>query len=29
MGGMLGNEPFSQQTVIFDVKGGRFGVVPQ
>jgi hypothetical protein len=27
MGGMLGNEPFSQQTVIFDVKGGRFGVV--
>ena len=27
MGGMLGNEPFVQQTVIFDVKGGRFGVV--
>ena len=27
MGGMLSNEVFAQQTVIFDVKGGRFGVV--
>lgn len=27
MGGMLGNAPFSQQTIILDVKGGRFGVV--
>lgn len=27
MGGMLGNEPFTQHTVILDVKGGRFGVV--
>ncbi|GGG39540.1 hypothetical protein [Hymenobacter glacieicola] len=29
MGGMLGNEPFSQQTIILDVPGGRFGVVRQ
>jgi len=28
LGGMLGNEPFTQQTIILDVKGGRFGVVP-
>ena len=27
MGGMLGNEPFVQHTIILDVKGGRFGVV--
>jgi hypothetical protein len=27
MGGMLGNAPFSQQTIILDVKNGRFGVV--
>ena len=27
MGGMLGNEPFTQHTMILDVKGGRFGVV--
>jgi hypothetical protein len=27
MGGMLGNEVFSQHTLILDVKGGRFGVV--
>ncbi|MBF9236195.1 hypothetical protein I2I05_02190 [Hymenobacter sp. BT683] len=27
MGGMLGNEPFSDHTVIFDVRGGRFGLV--
>jgi hypothetical protein len=28
MGGMLGNEAFSQHTLILDVKGGRFGLVP-
>lgn len=27
MGGMLGNTPFDQQTIILDVKNGRFGVV--
>ncbi|MCI1188946.1 hypothetical protein MON38_16100 [Hymenobacter sp. DH14] len=27
MGGMLGNAPFSQQTIILDAKNGRFGVV--
>ncbi|WP_143080140.1 hypothetical protein [Hymenobacter arizonensis] len=27
MGGMLGNEPFRQHTVIMDVRGERFGVV--
>lgn len=27
MEGMLGNEPFSQRMVIFDVRGGRFGLV--
>ncbi|HEX8329598.1 MAG TPA: hypothetical protein VF629_18820 [Hymenobacter sp.] len=27
MGGMLGNEVFTQRTVIFDVAGGRFGMV--
>lgn len=27
MGGMLGNAPFSQRTVVLDVEGGRFGVV--
>lgn len=27
MGGMLGNEPFSGHTVLFDVAGGRFGLV--
>jgi hypothetical protein len=27
MGGMLGNEPFSGHTVIFDVAGRRFGLV--
>lgn len=28
MGGMLGNEPFSQQTVILDAAGQRFGIIP-
>lgn len=27
MGGMLGNAPFNQQTIILDVKNGRFGLV--
>ncbi|MDF7811358.1 hypothetical protein [Hymenobacter sp. YC55] len=27
LGGMLGNEPFVEHTVILDVAGGRFGVV--
>ena len=27
MGGMLGNEPFVDHTVVLDVPGGRFGVV--
>ena len=27
MGGMLGNAPFSQHTIILDAKAGRFGVV--
>jgi hypothetical protein len=27
MGGLLGNEPFSQRTIVLDVAGGRFGVV--
>ncbi|MDB5236212.1 MAG: hypothetical protein JWR44_3205 [Hymenobacter sp.] len=27
MGGMLGNEPFSQHTVVLDVRGRRFGLV--
>lgn len=27
MGGMLGNEPFTQRTIILDTKGGRFGLV--
>ncbi|UOR07086.1 hypothetical protein MUN82_08290 [Hymenobacter aerilatus] len=27
MSGMLGNEPFAEQLVVFDVRGGRFGVV--
>ena len=27
MGGMLGNEAFSNRTIILDVRGGRFGVV--
>ncbi|SNC76907.1 hypothetical protein SAMN06265337_3622 [Hymenobacter gelipurpurascens] len=27
MGGMLGNEPFSQRTVVLDLQGERFGVV--
>lgn len=27
MGGMLGNAPFGRQTVVLDVKNGRFGVV--
>ncbi|MDO7853038.1 hypothetical protein [Hymenobacter convexus] len=27
MGGMLGNEVFSQRTLILDVQGGRFGIV--
>ncbi|UOQ97814.1 hypothetical protein MUN81_21630 [Hymenobacter sp. 5317J-9] len=27
MGGMLGNEPFSQRAVVLDVAGGRFGLV--
>ncbi len=27
MGGMLGNEPFVEHTVILDVRGGRFGLV--
>lgn len=27
MGGMLGNAPFGQHTIILDVKSGRFGVV--
>ncbi|MBX0291809.1 hypothetical protein K3G63_15260 [Hymenobacter sp. HSC-4F20] len=27
MGGMLGNEPFAQRTIILDTKGGRFGLV--
>lgn len=27
MGGMLGNEPFSEHTLVVDVPGGRFGVV--
>ena len=29
LGGMLGNAPFSQQTIILDVKNGRFGVVKE
>jgi hypothetical protein len=29
MGGMLGNEPFVNQTVILDAPGGRFGVVQE
>ena len=27
MGGMLGNEPFANRTIILDVRGGRFGLV--
>jgi hypothetical protein len=27
LGGMVGNEPFSQRTLILDVKGNRYGVV--
>ncbi|GAB2863618.1 hypothetical protein [Hymenobacter ruber] len=27
MGGMLGNAPFSQHTIILDAKAGRFGVI--
>ncbi|QJX46771.1 hypothetical protein HMJ29_07390 [Hymenobacter taeanensis] len=27
MGGMLGNAPFSQRTIVLDVRGGRFGLV--
>jgi hypothetical protein len=27
MGGMLGNEPFREHTIVLDVKGSRFGVV--
>lgn len=28
MGGMLGNEPFAAHTLILDVRGGRFGLLP-
>ncbi|MCB2410110.1 hypothetical protein [Hymenobacter lucidus] len=29
MGGMLGNAPFAGRTLLLDVRGGRFGVLPQ
>ncbi|WP_045689196.1 hypothetical protein [Hymenobacter sp. AT01-02] len=29
MGGMLGNEPFAERTIVLDVRGRRFGLVHQ